>query len=163
MLVFEYRFIFRCQVLPREKRSTPNSNSRRRASSRRQWCVPYLSSGDTAVRVFQNPYQPMVIRADPYQSMVIRADPYQPMVIRADLYQPMIVRALLAPDPFLLRCFPLYKYFSPIVPPSFPLPRPLWCQNIAAAAATAVQAVVARVRRTVATAVAAEVAVGSTC
>ena len=42
----------------------PNSNLRRQASGRRQWFVPSPSSGDTAVRVFHNPYQPMVIRAD---------------------------------------------------------------------------------------------------
>ena len=105
--------------------------------------VPSSSSRETAIQVFQNPYQPMVTRADPYQTTV--------------------VRALLAPGLFLLCFGPPYKHFPPIVPTSFSLPRPPWYQNIAAAAATAVHAVGVEVRRTVATAVAAEVAVDSTC
>ena len=63
MLGFGYRFASRYRVLPGGKRFSPHSNSRRRASSRRQWFVPSPSSGDTAGRVFQNPYQPMVVRA----------------------------------------------------------------------------------------------------
>ena len=46
---FGYRFASRYRLLPGGKRFPPNLNSRRRASSRRQWFVPSPSSGDIAV------------------------------------------------------------------------------------------------------------------
>ena len=64
MLEFGYRFASRYRVLPGKTCFPLNSNSRRRANSRRQGFVLFPSSRDTAVRVFQNPCQPMVIRAD---------------------------------------------------------------------------------------------------
>ena len=45
-----------------EEISPPDLNPRPRSRSRRRWFVLSPRSGDTAVRVLQNPYQPMVIR-----------------------------------------------------------------------------------------------------
>ena len=66
-------------IFAREKGFPQNSNPRPRASSRRQWFVLSPSSGDTAVQVFQNPYQPMLIRADlaPGPSCPRRFCPYK--------------------------------------------------------------------------------------
>ena len=43
----------------------PGLNPRPRSSSGRRWFVESPRFGDTAVRLFRNPYQPMVIRANP--------------------------------------------------------------------------------------------------
>ena len=130
---------FNCRVQPRQRLEEiyfpPAPSCRRLVYSCRRLLAAYLCTRDAVVRVLQDPYQPMIIRALFAQV---------PSCPRSYRFQKPVQTE------FAFAC----PYHSFRAPP-YPSLLPPWNQNMTTTAAVIVQTIVARTNRTAAAAVAA--------